>query len=145
MNPTKGVPASIGVAILVCLAACASVESAKRSDALESSLRQYGIAIRWGHYDAAVQFMRPRDKVIETTGSGSLNDIRVTSYDVVEQGLSDDQTEARLTVAISFYHVESGIVHRLKDQQVWWYDEDSKQWFLDGDLPDFVGALNAER
>jgi hypothetical protein len=73
----------------------------------------------------------------------NLEGVRVTYCEILSQGLSDDRKEALVAVSFGFYAADSGIVHRFTDQQVWWFDEAAKCWFLEGDLPDFEAAMRS--
>ncbi len=123
---------------------CASMQAAKRQENLDTSLNTYLKLIRWGHFEAATQYIRDREKEAPAPRARDyLEGIRVTFYEILSQGLSDDKKEALVAVALGFYHVDSGIVHRFHDRQVWWFDEAAKRWFLEGDLPDFAAAMHA--
>ncbi len=130
--------------IVAChFAACATVKNKKQLNRLDDSLRLYEQAIRWGEFDVAARYIKFREnaKPAKPRGREILENIRVASYEVISQGMADDRSEARVLAAISFYHVESGIVRHMRDEQVWWYDEQSKSWFLEGDLPNFAAAI----
>jgi hypothetical protein len=121
------------------------MQAAQRQENLDTSLNTYLKLIRWGHFDAAAQYIRHRQKQDSALRSrDNLEGVRVTFYEIVSQGLSDDQREALVVVALGFYDVDSGIVHRFYDRQVWWFDETAKRWFLDDDLPNFAAALRGQ-
>ncbi|MGH8657534.1 MAG: hypothetical protein ACREV4_03360 [Gammaproteobacteria bacterium] len=123
---------------------CASMQAAQRQENLDISLNTYLKLIRWGHFDTAAQYIRHREKEgPPPRARDNLEGVRVTFYEVLSQGLSDNQKEALVAVTLGFYDVDSGIVHRFHDRQMWWFDEAAKRWFLDGDLPDFGAAMRA--
>ncbi|MGH8602439.1 MAG: hypothetical protein ACREXR_06580 [Gammaproteobacteria bacterium] len=120
------------------------MRAAQRQENLDTSVNTYLKLIRWGHFDAAAQYIRHREKEGQVPRArDNLEGVRVTFYEVLSQGLSDDQKEAAVAVNLGFYDVDSGIVHRFYDRQMWWFDEAAKRWFLDGDLPDFGAAMRA--
>lgn len=120
------------------------MQAAKRQENLDTSLNSYLKLIRWGNFGGAAQYIRHREKGTPAPRAREdLEGVRVTFYEIVSQGSSDDQREALVAVALGFYHVDSGIVHRFHDRQVWWFDEAAKRWFLEGDLPDFAAAMRA--
>lgn len=108
------------------------------------SLNNYLQLIRWGRFDTAAQYIRYRQTEVPALRARKyLDAIRVTSCEILNQASSADQKEAIVTVGIGFYHVDSGIVESFQERQVWWYEETSKRWFLEGDLPDFAAAMRA--
>lgn len=123
---------------------CASIQAVQRQEDLDTSVNTYLKLLRWGHFDAAAQYILHRDKQAPAPRTRSdLEGVRVTFYEVLSQGLSDDQKEAFVTVSLGFYDVNSGIVRRFNDHQIWWYDEAAKRWFLEGELPDFGAAMRS--
>jgi len=51
--------------------------------------------------------------------------------------LNETNDEAAVLAEISYYHERVNSVHNIRDQQVWWQDENGI-WRLDGQLPPFV-------
>lgn len=127
------VPALIG--------ACASMTENKRRELFDAALRSYENALRWGVYDAAAGVIQHRSGATTTPDVTSLRNIRVTQYSTVRMLVAEDGREVQVDADISFYHEESAAVHTLRDHQVWWFDEASRRWLLDGSLPDFNAAL----
>lgn len=120
------------------------MQAVKRQEDLDTSINTYLKLMRWGRFDAAAQYIRHREKQGPAPRArDNLEGIRVTFYEILSQGLSDNQKEALVAVNLGFYDVDSGIVHRFSDHQVWWFDEAAKRWFLEGDLPDFRAAMLA--
>ena len=121
------------------LTGCASMESKERIESLDRSLITYGKALRWGEYEEAALYRLPRDgRPVRSVNRDDFKDIRVTSYQVFEQRFNRVQTEARVTMSISYYHEDTGAARTITDQQTWWYEPNQKRWFLDGDLPEFT-------
>ena len=135
-QPLLGWAALLG---LVLALGCASVESKQRLESLDQSLSTYGKALRWGDYEEAALYRLPHDgRPVMPVNRDDFKDIRVISYQVFEQRLNRAQTEARVTMSISYYHEDTGTVRSITDQQTWWYEPNQKRWFLDGDLPEFA-------
>jgi hypothetical protein len=121
------------------LTGCASMESKERIEALDWSLITYGKALRWGDYEEAALYRLPRDgRPVRSVNRDDFKDIRVSSYQIFEQRFNRAQTEARVTMSISYYHEDTGTARTITDQQTWWYEPNQKRWFLDGDLPEFA-------
>lgn len=137
-NGLRAVLAAVLASVL--LAGCAAMREHKRLDSLEASLQSYGTALRWGEWEAANEYRVPRKKSeqLKPMPKAELKHIRVTDYEIVQRVLSPDEKLARIRARITFYDTNTGAVHTLGDEQTWWYNDDARHWFLDGNLPDFA-------
>lgn len=125
----------------VLLFGCASLTASKKIEVMEGRQRQFSKALRWGAYDMAASLIRKRDAEAAAPDLAGLENIRVTRYEEMGSSLNPDKTEAFHTVIYHFYDSEHGSVHTLRQVQHWWYDESTRDWYLDGDLPDFKAAM----
>ena len=119
------------------LAACNSNPS-KSAETLRASAKAYGKLIRWKAYEDAAKYIRLREEGEVVINSELLNEIRVTKYELSSMVLNENNDEAVVTAEISYYHERVNSVHNIRDQQIWWKDENSGSWFLDGQLPPFI-------
>lgn len=119
------------------LSACNS-GSTKSTETLRSSAKAYGKLIRWKAYEDAAKYIKLRDDGEVVINTDLLNEIRVTKYEVASMVLSEDNDEAAVLAEISYYHERVNNVHNIRDQQVWWKDEKTGAWYLDGQLPPFI-------
>jgi len=126
---------------LVLLPACGNLQARDRVDKLETAMRTYRQALRWGEYEAAAQLISRREEEPAPLDREFLQSIRVTSYEIQKRVLSTENDEAAITADIDFYHSGFQRLERITDHQLWWYDTESGQWFLDSPLPDFEEAL----
>ena len=132
--------------LAVSVAGCASMQAHDRLARLDSTVKSYTKALRWGHFDTASGFLQPRPASPSPPDAQRLEEIRVTSYEILNQVIRDDNEEAVIVVQFSFYHASSGSVHTIEDEQLWWYDAERNTWRLDGQLPDFTfGRRRASR
>ena len=128
---------------LITLLGCNPVENIKtksRTARLDEAVDTYRKLIRWGYFEQAAQYLKPRDGSPERPDISGLKRFKVTSYSVADQWLTDTGEEARVVASIEFDDVDSGIARALRDEQMWWYDWDSERWYLGTSLPDFVSA-----
>jgi hypothetical protein len=128
------------VSLAMLLGGCAALGTQERATRFEEQTRDFGAALRWAYYDTAASFLRPRPGSPATPECVPRSDLRVTSYQARDQMLSDDATEARLRAVFGYVQVDWGTVREATDAQVWWYDPETKRWFLDGGLPRFLCA-----
>ncbi|MGH8507694.1 MAG: hypothetical protein ACREVH_03115 [Gammaproteobacteria bacterium] len=125
------------IMLAVSVGACAGMEARDRLDNLELSVTTYENALRWGDYDAAALYRVSRTGPYPPMNTEPLGDIRIASYEIVNQTLNSTQTEATVTVLFHYYYQDAGQVATLREVQKWWYEAGQKRWFLDGELPDF--------
>lgn len=127
-------------AVLVVLSGCGSLPSIggeKRALSLDASVETYRKVIRWGYYEEAAKYLRTRD------GSGADPDLaraaryRVTRYEVGDRLIADTGEEARVIAHIEYYEIDSGVINSMRDDQYWWYDAETRRWFLGSGLPPF--------
>lgn len=121
--------------LTVSIAACSG---AARQSSIDDTLRVYERSIRWGEYGDA---QRLQKEIKKPLGRDDLREIKVVSYTVIGQRMSDDSKRLDQTVEIRFYHEQQGTIKTVTDQQTWIYNTDAKVWQLDDELPDFLSAI----
>ncbi|MGI9301811.1 MAG: hypothetical protein ACR2RB_03755 [Gammaproteobacteria bacterium] len=118
-------------------AGCVSQER-KKGEGLHNDVRTYGKALRWGYYDQAAVFLHPRNESSSTEiDRDALEDIRVTSYEIVRVEFREGDDQAAVTAIIDYYNERVNVVKTITDKQKWWYDPETEKWGLDGSLPAF--------
>lgn len=132
----------ISVNIISCLlmvfalSACQSNSVKKTVENLNYTVKNYGQFIRWRAYDEATSYLRHKDGRLANKDTEALQEIRVTKYQVLTVEIDDEKNEALVRAEITYYHERVNSVKTVTDQQLWWQDEESGQWFLDGTLPE---------
>jgi hypothetical protein len=127
------------------LAGCGSMQTQQRMSSLEETLNAYRILLRWGQYEDALAYIRFRpgsEKEVATPDFEALKQVRLGSYDIAEKVLSSDENEAMVRVMMTYYASDSNVLHSLRQVQTWWYNEDKKRWYLEGELPDLIGGMD---
>ena len=128
------------VAIIMGLLAACSLFSASKPDhteALNASVATYRKHIRWGYFDEAAKYLRTRDGKPVQADLAHAARYRVTGYTITDQLVADTGTEARVIALIEYYEIDSGVIHSLHDEQLWWYDVKTEHWYLASPLPAF--------
>ncbi len=122
------------------LASCTSLPSIateSRAISLDASLSMYRKMIRWGYYDEAAKYLRASDGSVASPDLDRVALYRVTNYNMGDHLIADNGKEARVIAMIEYYELDSGVIHTLRDEQYWWYDDDEKRWYLGSPLPGF--------
>jgi hypothetical protein len=108
-----------------------------KMDALDSTTNNYRDAIIWGNYSIAAKFRKVEDSQSLSWDFSGLRKFRVTSYEILNSGISNDKLQAHQTVEIKYYNIQSMVEKAIVDKQLWEYEEEEKVWYLQGDLPQF--------
>lgn len=110
----------------------------KDAEDLKFKAKAYGKLIRWKAYEDASEYIKTRDGSSVELNFEILNEIRVTKYEVVSMVMNEQRDEASVIAEIAYYHERVNSVHDIRDKQVWWKEENSGIWYLDGQLPPFT-------
>ena len=119
------------------LSGCAAVDDSKKTITYDKALWKYETAIRWVDFGTANSLRRLEDVNAYTPDVETLQHIKVTSYNLLNKTLSEDNAEARLTVEIVYYNDRSMKLITIIDNQIWRYDSAIKDWYLATPLPPF--------
>jgi len=125
---------SLFIFSLVTLGGCGSIEKSKKNTALEAALSTYREAIRWGYFETAYGYIHPEKR---KGAPPNLENIRVTSYEVMQAPLLKDEQNAEQVVRIEYVHRDEQKLRSLSDRQLWRYDEATKSWWLYSGVPRF--------
>ena len=120
------------------ITSCSGMVEREKMGDLQTSIRAYGQAIRWARYKNAHDFHLGKDGFKPKLILEKYNGIQVTAYNIVEEGeINEALTEADVVAEISYYSEDYATVNKIKHRQHWWFEEETKQWFLDAKLPEF--------
>lgn len=108
-----------------------------RATSLEASFESYRKLIRWGYYDEAVKYVRTRDGAAARADLSLAARYRVTSFEMRSQLMADTGKEARVLAIIEYYEIDRGVIDTVNDEQLWWFDDEDKHWYLASGLPPF--------
>jgi len=119
------------------LSACAHLGEQKQLEHLEAKQKLFMKALRWKSYEMAASVIRFKNPARQLAALDGLDKITVTSYELIASQPNLQQGTAAAQVLFSYVQDETGRVYQLKHTQHWWFDEESKQWFLASDMPMF--------
>lgn len=134
MNPRNRPFALFLATAFLALTGCGTIGKEKKSTAMDAALTTYGEAIRWGYWDMAYGYLHP-DK--RTATPEYLENVRVTSYDVVQPPIMRNETELEQVARIQYVHQDTQLVRSYSDRQLWSYDEETNSWWLQSGVPRF--------
>jgi hypothetical protein len=118
------------------IAACTGMASQQRISDLDESLDRYVAALRWAYYTDALSYHLTRKGKQAEVDEERLDNFSVTGLEIKEKILSEDENEALVKGELVYYHKEYGTVRKLKLNQIWWYSEETKHWFIESAFPD---------
>ncbi|MBV1898601.1 MAG: hypothetical protein KUG63_04420 [Cycloclasticus sp.] len=125
------------VGLILMLSACAHITEQKKLEHLDAKQKLFMKALRWKSYETAASVIRYRNPARKLAPIDGLNKITVTSYDLIGSVPNAEDDTIIAQALFGYIQNETGRVYQVKHTQVWWFDEESKQWFLDSDMPDF--------
>lgn len=128
---------SLLIILLLCLGACAGTVKRNKLEKFDDSLRQYNVDLRWGLYREAQQFHVDRDGKRAEIDLDTLAHIHITGYEVKEKIMNEELTGAQVTSEFSFFHDDYGKVKKVEFTHSWWFQPDTKRWFIESEFPVF--------
>lgn len=122
----------VGLLLLVLLLSGCVLQRSGQSRDLETLLSRYESAVRWGYWDAVLSC---RHKDAPAMPELDLDNIQVTGYLVRKGPLLVDPDTASQTVEISYVRKSEQSLRKARDEQLWRYDAEQKQWWLHSAFP----------
>ena len=131
----------LSILALVSLLLLAGCATQKRSDTLDTTLRAYASAVRWGDFQSATIFLDPKtraDKMPSALDLARYKLVQVSGYDAGNGPVPDGENQVRQIVHINLINVSTQSERSIVDRQTWRYDETTKHWWLTSGLPDIT-------
>lgn len=123
--------------LLFTITACGDAGVKKKVEDLDHSIDAYAYALRWGRTNDVVAYHVYRDASKPEIDMSVMDVIRVTGYTIKEKKLNDDITEADVVGQLDYYHNEYGTLKKLEYRQSWWFEPETKKWYLESEFPEF--------
>lgn len=133
MRKIKG----FSIVLVMMLSACAHITEQKKLEHLDAKQKLFMKALRWKSYETAASVIRFRNPARQLGPIDGLNKITVTSYDLLGSAPHADDGSVVVQALFGYIQNDTGRVYQIKHTQIWWFDEESRQWFLDSEMPDF--------
>ena len=119
------------------LVSCNSGNIKHQAQSLEKAIAEYNTGLRWAMYNNIDTYNKSEDGTHTPVDREAMKNIRITGYEILEKKINDDATEAIVKGEINYYNNEYGTLKQIPFEQKWWYDTESKHWFVEGALPKF--------
>lgn len=114
-----------------------NMQERERITQLRLVANNYRKMMRWGHFDQAAQYLKSSDGSQTPPDLKNMARYKVTNYTVADQIASESQYEAKVTVYVDFYDIDTGVASSVRDEQFWWFDKEEKHWFLGSPMLNF--------
>ena len=121
---------------MLSLGGCATDQ---RNDLLTTTLNAYAHTVRWGDFNAAAQFIDPKEREahpIPKLEMSRYQQYKVSEYDEGKGPTHNGEFEVSQDVQINLVNVNTQSERTVTDHQKWRYDAESKHWWLVSGLPD---------
>ena len=123
----------LALSILSLLASCAM--SPDPMQTLDSSIRSYERALRWGDFNRAKTFHK-NGSTMSDVERRRMKFYRVTGYTVLQHN-TPDKHNSHLLVEIKYYKNDMPVIKSITAKQHWKREKESKIWYLDTPYPRF--------
>lgn len=124
--------------VVLLLAMAGGALAGKKRSVLEKNQYAYSAAIRWGDFEGAWSMVDPKvrkDKPMTDADFSRFEQIQVTSYRDLASMSRPDGAVLR-EVQIEILNRNNLTQRRVRYTEVWRYDAESKNWWIEA-LPDF--------
>ena len=123
--------------LILLLVGCATYAEMRQMDKFEETAEEYKRAIAWSDYDVASTFMETEDSEKTVAELDKIRGFKVASYDLKRAIPSADKSKVVQLVDISYFRINTLVLKRLTDRQVWEWNTEKEEWILTSGLPQF--------
>ena len=116
------------------LAGCASIQKTASSEQFDLRSWAFLRAIRWGDIEKLPVFFAPD---VDFPQRAALEEVRVTDVDAGPWQVTSDAMHITQSVTFKYYRTDTLVEKSLTADQVWRYDPDAHNWFLESGFPAF--------
>jgi hypothetical protein len=133
--PSLRRPSLVVLALLVggCGSSTITSTLTSRTTLLDNTISSYDASLRWSRWDAVLS---NRHKDAPAMPKLDLDNVEVTGYEKRLKPVQLNDETAMQTVDISYVLRNKQVVKKIKDEQIWRYDEETKQWWLHSNFPE---------
>ena len=124
------------VLLFFSLSGCGFLPNQYKRDEYRRTMFDYDTFMRLSDFNTACQYVDPEILQHEDCLKRYEN-LKVTQYNLLLTKPSKDQNEVTQRVEVEYHFLDSVVVKKIKFEQLWGYQEDSKRWLLQTEPPDF--------
>ena len=125
------------VLMLSILSACNAYTTQKRTNSFDTTITSYNIALRWAQHETLYSYYVSPNGTQPPADLERLQEVSVTRIQEVQKTINTEENEANVIIIVNYYLKDEGSVKTLKLDQKWWFNEPNKQWYIDGEFPEF--------
>ncbi|PCI21632.1 MAG: hypothetical protein COB62_02935 [Piscirickettsiaceae bacterium] len=125
------------ILVVVMTSGCAHLSAEKKFEKLQATQKLFWKSLRWKSYDTAVSVIRFRNPARQLAAIDDLDKITISNYEETASLPTAEEDVYTIVVLFSYVQNETGRLLQVKHKEIWWYDKESKRWFLDSDMPNF--------
>ena len=100
-------------------------------------MKQYDKALRWAELRDAASYHVNRQGIPLVIDIEYAKQFSVTDINVLEKIINPEINEANILVEISYYHKEYGTVKKIRQEQLWWLNQEAGVWLIESGFPEF--------
>ena len=125
------------ICLLLFLAGCTGFYKTSNLSLFQDVHRAYRLALRDADFKAAMLVLDPAVSARAGMDAQPYEDVKVARYKVTNSSSNSNGSEVRQEVEIQYYRRNRPVVKYLLDHQIWRYQPDTKNWYLESGLPEF--------
>ena len=123
--------------VIISISSCNTFKVRETIEALDSSITNYNVALRWGMYKEAYSYHYSPDGKQPPIDLDAFEELSITGVEVTEKNLNEKHTKANIETIITYYIKTQGSIRKLNLSQEWWFNAELKQWFVNHPFPKF--------
>jgi len=127
---------TLGVVLALLLGACNTDPFSEQPDKLATTAKTFEGTVRWGNLQQIYAFLK-KDPANTVEIAEGLDNVRVTSYELLSPLSKESDHRWRQTVLIDYVLIDRQVVRQVVDEQVWVSDDDGVSWYREQPLPAF--------
>jgi hypothetical protein len=127
---------TIGIVLTLLLGACNTNPFSEQPDKLTTTAKTFEGTVRWGNLQQMYAFLK-KDPSKPVEIAEGLDNVRVTSYELISPLSKESDMRWRQTVLIDYVLIDRQVVRQVVDEQVWFSDDDGVSWYREQPLPAF--------
>jgi hypothetical protein len=137
VSQKQGVPMKrLIIAVALFLMSCAGISERQRMESFIDMSEAYRRSLLSGDFAGAALFIAGSEKPPESEDRKHRL-LKIADYNPTHVHVSQDHRRVDQEISIQYFYLNVNRLKNLKYRQVWLYDDATKLWMLQTDLPQF--------